>query len=66
MKGGRSKECLTIQSNDHDESLYKHNAKNFNLSQIVAEQIHNFERSDIRYWLWEDYKNIIELSGHIE
>jgi hypothetical protein len=66
MKRGALKECLKIQSYNHEESWYKHNAKTFNLNQIVAEQINDFERSDIRYWLWEDYKNIIELSGHIE
>lgn len=66
----------TLDNDAHGRTL---NLMNINGSKVVnmygllgndgniIEDIINFEKDEEhRYWLWDDYRKIIELSGHIE
>ena len=61
---GTPEEMLLLQS--REINYYNLFGKNSNSSQIVNDIFNYYEKSNCNYWLWEDYKRVIELSGHIE
>jgi predicted KAP-like P-loop ATPase len=59
-----AEEVLTIQSIRYDDiNLFKNTQDNRALFQGIINHIND---DNCNYWMWDDYKKIIELSGHIQ
>ena len=59
-----AKQMLNIKSINFSE--VKLNDRASNDRRLFETIIRQYEDSNCHYWMWEDHKKIIELSGHIE
>ncbi|MCL1127715.1 hypothetical protein [Shewanella surugensis] len=65
---GVPKKCLHIQSYDQSQYISLELRRKFVTQGFIRQMVLKYKANggDGKYWLWDDYQRIIELSGHIE
>jgi hypothetical protein len=60
---GKPQTILIIQQSDYSKNT---SIKNYDLFNDIQLLLSSYMEPDLKYFLWDDYKRIIELSGYIE